>query len=95
MESNEGRADMFVNSFINGTSWEDEVTSIDRIAKLTKAETVDFANKYLKNDNYAAIYKKQGKDPNEKKMTKPEITPIVSNRDTASAFLTEIAPFNQ
>ena len=90
MESNEGRADMFVNSFINGTSWEDEVTSIDRIAKLTKAEIVDFANKYLKNDNYAAIYKKQGKDPNEKKMTKPEITPIVSNRDTASAFLTEI-----
>ena len=69
MESNEGRADMFVNSFINGTSWEDEVTSIDRIAKLTKAEIVDFANKYLKNDNYAAIYKKQGKDPNEKKMT--------------------------
>ena len=90
MESNEGRADMFVNSFINGTSWEDEVTSIDRIAKLTKAEIVDFANKYLKNDNYAAIYKKQGKDPNEKKMTKPEITPIISNRDTASAFLTEI-----
>lgn len=90
MESNEGRADMFVNSFINGTSWEDEVTSIDRIAKLTKAEIVDFANKYLKNDNYAAIYKKQGKDPNEKKMTKPEITPIVSNRDTASTFLTEI-----
>ena len=90
MESNEGRADMFVNSFINEISWEDEVTSIDRIAKLTKAEIVDFANKYLKNDNYAAIYKKQGKDPNEKKMTKPEITPIVSNRDTASIFLTEI-----
>lgn len=90
MESNEGRADMFVNSFINRTSWEDEVTSIDRIAQLTKAEIVDFANRYLKNDNYAAIYKKQGKDPNEKKMTKPEITPIVSNRDTASTFLTEI-----
>ncbi len=39
MESNEGRADMFVNSFINGTSWEDEVTSIDRIAKLTKPKS--------------------------------------------------------
>lgn len=90
MESNEGRADMFVNSFINDITWEDEVNSIDRIAKLTKAEIVDFANKYLKNDNYAVIYKKQGKDPNEKKMTKPEITPIVSNRDTASVFLTEI-----
>jgi predicted Zn-dependent peptidase len=44
----------------------------------------------LKEDNYAVVYKKQGKDPNEKKMTKPEITPIVSNRDVASPFLTSI-----
>jgi len=38
MESNEGRADIFVNSFINGTNWEDEVTAIDRMAKLTKED---------------------------------------------------------
>ena len=90
MESNEGRADIFVNSFINGTNWEDEVTAIDRMAKLTKEDIVAFADKYLKEDNYAVVYKKQGKDPNEKKMTKPEITPIVSNRDVASPFLTSI-----
>ena len=90
MESNEGRADMFVSSFINGTDWKDEVTAIDRMAKLTKEDIVAFANKYLKEDNYAAIYKKQGKDPNEKKMTKPEITPIISNRDVASPFLAEV-----
>lgn len=90
MESNEGRADMFVNSFIDGTNWEDEVTAIDRMAKLTKEDIAAFANQYLKEDNYAVIYKKQGKDPNEKKMTKPEITPIVSNRDVTSPFLTSI-----
>lgn len=90
LESNEGRADMFVTSFINGTDWAEEVTAIDRMAKLTKADIVAFANKYLNDNNYAAIYKKQGKDPNEKKMSKPEITPIVMNRDTASAFLTEV-----
>lgn len=90
MESNEGRADMFVSSFVNGTAWEDEVTAIDRMAKLTKADIVAFANKYLKDDNLAVIYKRQGKDPNEKKMTKPEITPIVANRDTASTFLKEV-----
>ena len=90
MESNEGRADIFVNSFINGTNWKDEVTAIDRMAKLTKEDIVAFADKYLKEDNYAVVYKKQGKDPNEKKMTKPEITPIVSNRDVASPFLTSI-----
>ena len=77
-------------SFINGTNWEDEVTAIDRMAKLTKEDIVAFADKYLKEDNYAVVYKKQGKDPNEKKMTKPEITPIVSNRDVASPFLTSI-----
>lgn len=90
MESNEGRADMFVSSFINGTDWKDEVNAIDRMSKLTKEDIVAFANKYLKENNYAAIYKKQGKDPNEKKMTKPEITPIISNRDVASPFLAEI-----
>lgn len=90
MENNDGRADMFVRSFINGTSWIDEVTAIKRMAKLTKEDIVNFATQYLKDTNYAIVYKKQGKDPNEKKMAKPEITPIVANRDTASAFLKEI-----
>ena len=36
------------------------------------------------------IYKRQGKDPNEKKIEKPQITPIVMNRDSSSAFLKEI-----
>ncbi len=90
MESNEGRADMFVNSFINRTNWADDVTAIDRLAKLTKTDITEFAKKYLLDTNYAVVYKRQGVDPNEKKMPKPEITPIVSNRDTASVFLTEV-----
>ena len=90
LESNGARADWFVQSFINGSNWADEVTALDRMAKLTKQDIVDFANKYLKDDNYAIIYKRQGKDPNEVKIAKPEITPIVMNRDTASAFLKEL-----
>lgn len=90
LENNDARADMFVESFVNGSDWADKVTSLDRMSKLTKNDIVAFANKYLKDDNYAIIYKKQGKDPNEKKMPKPEITPIVMNRDTASTFLKEI-----
>lgn len=89
-ESNDGRADMFVNSFINGTDWADEVGAIDRMAKLTKADIVAFANKYLTDQNFAVIYKKEGQDPNEKKMSKPEITPIVVNRDMSSDFLKEV-----
>ena len=90
LENNDARADMFVQSFVNGSDWADEVTALDRMSRLTKNDIVAFANKYLKDDNYAIIYKKQGKDPNEKKMSKPEITPIVMNRDTVSAFLKEI-----
>ena len=89
-EENSVRADMFVQSFINGSDWADEVTALDRISKLTKDDIVAFANKYLKDTNYAAIYKRQGQDPNEKKIAKPQITPIVMNRDTASAYLREI-----
>lgn len=89
LDENGGRADMFVSSFINGTDWKDEVEQLDRMSKVTKQQIVDFANKYL-GDNYALVYKRQGKDPNEKKMEKPVITPIVMNRDSASAFLKEI-----
>lgn len=89
LESNEDRANWFVQSFINGSDWKDEVTSLDRMSKVTKQELVDFANRYFK-DNYAVIYKRQGKDPNEKKISKPAITPIFMNRDTASAFLRAI-----
>lgn len=90
LESNAGRADWFVQSFVNGSNWADEVTMLDRMSKLTKQDIVAFANQYLKEDNYAIVYKHQGKDPNEVKIAKPEITPIAMNRDTASAFLKEI-----
>ncbi|MDL2283011.1 insulinase family protein [Odoribacter sp. OttesenSCG-928-G04] len=89
MESNEDRAFLCVNSFINGTDWKDEVTSMDKWSKITKAEVVDFANRYLKDNNYIVVYKREGK-PNDAKMSKPSITPIFMNRDTSSAFLREI-----
>lgn len=90
LEYNSIRADMFVQSFVNGTDWADEVTALERMSKLTKADIVAFANKYFTDSNYAIIYKKTGKDPNEKKISKPEITPIVMNRDAASNFLKEV-----
>ena len=90
LEENESRADMFVQSFVNGTEWADEVTAIDRLSQFTKEDIVAFANKYLKETNLAVLYKRQGADPNEKKIAKPQITPIVMNRDTVSTFLQEI-----
>ena len=89
LEDNESRANMFVQSFSNGTSWAEEVAIIDRLSKVTKQQIVDYAAANFK-DNYVVVYKREGKDPNELKIDKPEITPIFTNRDTASVFLREI-----
>jgi predicted Zn-dependent peptidase len=59
------------------------------MGKITKQQIVDFANKYLTN-GYVEVYKRTGKDPNEKKIDKPTITPIHTNRDAESAFLADI-----
>src|SRR5574344_584615 len=89
MERNSSRADMFVQTFINGQKWEDVVGSLDRMSQLKKADIVAFANRYL-NDNYIQVNKMQGVDSTVHKMPKPKITPILTNRDTSSTFLKEI-----
>ena len=89
LESNEGRADMFVDAFINEVEWKQEVGRIDRISKITKQEIVDFANKFF-TDGYAVVYKRQGVDSLQKKIDKPAITPIQANRDQKSAFVQAI-----
>ena len=89
LESNEGRADMFVDAFINEVDWKQEVGRIDRISKITKQELVAFANKFFTN-GYVSVYKKQGVDSTQKKIDKPAITPIQANRDQKSAFVQAI-----
>ncbi|MBQ8047534.1 MAG: insulinase family protein [Prevotella sp.] len=89
LENNRARADKFVDAFINEIPWEQEVKWIDRISNITKEEVVAFANNHF-NDNYVAIYKRQGEDKSLKKIDKPAITPIPTNRDTVSQFVRNI-----
>ena len=89
LESNSGRADMFVDAFINEVDWKQEVGRIDRISKITKKELVDFANNFF-TDGYVVVYKKQGVDSTQKKIDKPAITPIPANRDMMSQFVKDI-----
>ena len=90
LESNSSRADMYVQSFINGTDWADEVAWLDNLSKVTKQDVMDWAEKYLSDDSYAVVYKRQGEDKSVQKVSAPKITPIKSNRDSQSAFLAEI-----
>ena len=90
LDSNNGRAHQYVSTFINGLEWADQVKSLDRMSQITKEDIVAWANKYLGDENYAILYKLQGEDKNQKKIDKPAITPIATNRDAKSDFLTEI-----
>ena len=63
---------------------------LDRLSKVTKADVVAWANEKLDPEVYAAVYKRQGVDPNIHKIDKPQITPIATNRDKSSEFLAAI-----
>ncbi|MCR5679502.1 MAG: insulinase family protein [Prevotella sp.] len=89
LESNSARANMFVQSFINGTPWEQEVASLKRIEGMTKQQIVDFARRHFL-QNYVTVFKRQGVDETQKKIDKPAITPIPTNRDQKSQFVADV-----
>ncbi len=88
-ESNNGRADEFIDAFILNKDWEKHQKFLDELSKITKQEIIDFVNANY-SDNYIVVYKRLGEDPNAVKVTKPQITPVSVNRDDKSEFLTGI-----
>ena len=78
-----------VNSFINDVPWKDVVNEVEELSKVTKEDIVAFANENFK-DNYVQINKLEQRDPNDVRIAKPAITPIMMNRDAASQFLRDI-----
>ena len=90
LDKNDRRAQMMGDAFVIDTPWETVVGRLDREAKITKAEVVAFANKYLRDDNFACVYKEVGEDTTIKKIEKPQITPIPANREYQSQFVKEI-----
>ena len=89
LESNKARANMFVQAFVNGTPWEQECQAIGRIEGITKQQITDFVNRHF-GQNFVAAYKRQGIDTTQKKIEKPAITAIPTNRDVVSDFVKAI-----
>ena len=94
-ENNFDRCYAMALSFINGNSWADVVQKMDAVSKITKEDVVAWANKTLTAETLVAVYKRQGEDKNQKKIDKPQITPIATNRDNQSEFLKNIATASQ
>ena len=90
LDSNGARTRQLVNAFINHVDWAQEVGKLDRMAGMTKQQIVDFANRHLLDNNFVCVYKRMGVDTTEKKIDKPTITPIPTNRDKQSDFVKNI-----
>jgi len=90
-QKNEARVDALMSSFIQtrAAKWDMEVGELDEEAKITKAEVIRVANKYMGN-NYVLLYKRKGEDKNIVKVDKPPITPVETNKDKQSAFLKKV-----
>jgi predicted Zn-dependent peptidase len=88
-ESYNNRANSIMNDYIQRRDWKDRVDYVNDLSKITKADIVAFANKYLGN-NYVVVYKRQGVDTSIVKVDKPHITPVEVNREAQSPFLSKI-----
>ncbi len=90
LDDNDQRATMMGNSFINDQDWAQVANQLERQSKLTKKDIVEFAQKYLRDDNFVCVYKRMGEDKTLVKIEKPAITPIPANREYESDFLKEV-----
>lgn len=90
-DNNDVRADFAMNAFIQnrGAEWDKTLASTDAMAKVTKKEIVDFANKFFIN-NYVSILKHKGEDKSIVKVEKPAITAVKTNVNEVSPFTKNI-----
>jgi predicted Zn-dependent peptidase len=89
LENNNTRADVMLNAFVNDLKWQHQVSTIERLSKITKKEISEFAAKNFSDNNYAVAYKRTAED-SVVKVQKPEITPVELDRENTSPFVEEI-----
>ncbi|QEN04472.1 insulinase family protein [Thiospirochaeta perfilievii] len=82
------KVESFVDAFVTGLSWDNYLKRIDRLKKITFNDLVDFINRKF-NDNYIVVYKKKGKAKNLMYIKKPNLTPVVLNREIESKFCSD------
>ena len=89
LDNSTASAQQLMDAFIKnrGQQWDKDVSYIDDMAKVTKAELVATVNKYLGDNSYVLIYKRKGEDKNIAKVEKPAITPIETNAGKSSDFV--------
>ena len=90
LESNWARTNDMVMAFTNNIPWIEFVRSIEKMQEISKDSLVAFANRHYRN-NYVAVYKKTGEDPNKLEVEKPSITKVDLDRTARSPFFESIS----
>jgi predicted Zn-dependent peptidase len=84
LESNRGRMALLEDAFINGRDWADVVGHLDALRKVTRADIMRVAAKYL-DGNYVALRRVKGATT-PPKIDKPSITAVQADPNRQSAF---------
>ncbi len=87
-EKYSSRAYALMDNFTTELDWLEDNELLDEMAKLTKKDIMEFAQKYL-GDNYVYIYKRKAEKKDVVKVDKPAITPISINEVDQSSFMVE------
>lgn len=93
LEKNENylaRANNLMETYTSGIDWQTQVSLVNSLSKITKAQIVNFAIKYFNDNNYVVVYKRQGEDKSIVKVDKPTITPVNVNATAQSPFLKKV-----
>lgn len=75
----------FVDAFVTDLNWGEYLERLDRLKKITFNSLIEFINRKFK-DNYRVVYKKKGNPKNILYIKKPNLTPVVLNREVESTF---------
>ncbi|MGL2966977.1 insulinase family protein [Flavobacterium sp. XGLA_31] len=89
-ESGDGLATTFYRNFIEGRTWQETLSEVDELSKITKADVIKFANDFFK-DNYVIVYKRKGVNDKLVRVSNPGITPVQLNREAQSEFYKNFA----
>lgn len=88
LETNDDRVNVMASAFVDGRPWPDEVARRERLRRVTKADLVRVANRYL-GDDVAVVYRRRGSFE-APKIPKPHITPLPDDTARKSAFAREL-----
>lgn len=78
------KIESFVDSFIYNIRWDDYINRIEKLNRITISDLINFISANF--NNFSVIYKKRGQAKDLFQIDKPNLTPVIINREIESEF---------